>query len=176
MSQMHKLLIVSDSHSLTTELTDIYKRHNDADAAVHCGDSELGTDSVYLENYTVVKGNCDIFSEFPEEEVLEIGGLTIFLTHGHLHRVKQNLLTIQYAAKEAGADIVLFGHTHIATAEQEDHQLFINPGSIHLPKQRPEPTYAVMSWSDSTDIEVVFYETNGNEVRSFKTHHSFNLK
>lgn len=176
MRQMHKLLIVSDSHSLTTELTDIYERHSDADAAVHCGDSELETDSPYLANYTVVKGNCDIFSEFPEEEVLEIGGLTIFLTHGHLHRVKQNLMTMQYTAKEKEADVALFGHTHIAVAEQEDHQLFINPGSIHLPKQRSEPTYAVMSWSDATDIEVTFYETYGNEIHSFQTQNQFNLK
>lgn len=176
MRQMHKLLIVSDSHSLTTELTDIYERHDDVDAALHCGDSELDTYSPYLKNYTVVKGNCDIFSAFSEEEVVQLGGLNILLTHGHLFRVKENLMTIQYAAREKEADVILFGHTHVALAKQEANQLFINPGSIHLPKQYPEPTYAVMSWSDKTNITVTFYETYGKEVQSFRAQNQFNLK
>src|SRR5699024_301790 len=164
---MHKLLIVSDSHSLTTELTDIYERHNDVDAALHCGDSELDTYSPYLKNYTVVKGNCDIFSAFSEEEVVQLGGLNILLTHGHLFRVKENLMMIQYVTRVLVADVILFVFTHVALAKQELYQLFINLGSLNLLKHYREPLYAVMRWSYNTFVAVTFYETYGIKVRFF---------
>src|SRR5699024_9790785 len=105
-----------------------------------------------------------------------LGGLNILLTHGHLLRVKENLMTIQYAAREKEAEVLLFGHTHVALAKQEAKQLFITHSRIHLPKQYLEPTYTVMSSSDRSNITVTFYETYAKEVQSFRAQNQFNLK
>jgi len=169
------MLIVSDSHGLTTELTDILKRHEDVDIALHCGDSELPIDSPYLKGYSVVKGNCDFQARFLDENIFEIGGLKIFMTHGHLLDVKRTLMTLQYAAMERGADIVCFGHSHIAYAEKIKKQLFLNPGSIRLPKKYPTPSYLVLDWEKTSEVHVTFYDVHGTEITDFPYVKQINL-
>ena len=46
--------------------------------------------------------------------------------------MKQSLMGLYYNAKEMGADIVLFGHSHLYGAEMKDGILFLNPGSTML--------------------------------------------
>ncbi|WP_338111404.1 metallophosphoesterase [Oceanobacillus caeni] len=136
---MYEVLIISDSHGLKEEITEIKSRHPNI-TMIHCGDSELEYDSVELEGMYKVRGNCDFDSRYPEEEIISIGGLTFFVTHGHLFQVKSTFMKLSYRAKELGADVICFGHSHIAGAEQNDGQLFINPGSIRLPRNRHEKT------------------------------------
>jgi len=160
---MHKVLIVSDSHGLTTELDEIKARH-DADVYIHCGDSELSTDAPELAGFTTVRGNCDWTSPFPLEEVMEIGGVRFFISHGHMTQVKSTLLNLQYRAAEVGADIACFGHSHIAYAEKVDECMFINPGSIRYPNRIKEPTYVLVEWESKSAIYVTFYHVNGEEI------------
>lgn len=164
---MKQVLIVSDNHGLTNELQEIRKRHRDVDQAIHCGDSELNIDDTFLAGYRTVRGNCDFKAKFPNETVIEIEGMTFFVTHGHLFDVKNSLLNLQYRSLEVGADIICFGHTHIAYAEKLGNQLFVNPGSIRLPKKFPEPSYILIKWTTSKEIEVVFHHVNGEEITSF---------
>ncbi|MFD1850128.1 metallophosphoesterase family protein [Oceanobacillus bengalensis] len=161
---MSKVLIVSDSHGLTEELSAIKARHQISNL-IHCGDSELDFNTDELEGFYKVRGNCDMDSMFPNEEVITIDGLTFFVTHGHLYNVKMNLMKLSYRAEEVGANVICFGHTHIAGAEKIDRQLFINPGSIRLPRNRPEPTYAVMEWETVQSISVQFYTVDGQLVQ-----------
>ena len=52
------------------------------------------------------------------------------MMHGHTHRVKTGYGGAIAAARQAGADILLFGHTHQAYAERlEDGLWVMNPGS-----------------------------------------------
>src|SRR5699024_11368057 len=51
-------------------------------------------------------------------------------------------------AEELGAQLICYGHTHVADARQLNNQLFINPGSIRLPRSRPEKTYCILRWED----------------------------
>lgn len=162
---MHKILILSDSHGLTKELVEIRKRH-DFPVNLHIGDSELAVDAAELSGYTTVRGNCDWRAAFPNEEILVIGDLRIFLTHGHLYDVKRNLLNLQYRAKEVNADIVCFGHSHIAYGEKVDKAVFINPGSIRLPHGTAIATYAVLEWETSDNIELHFYSVAGEKVKT----------
>jgi putative phosphoesterase len=62
-----------------------------------------------------VCGNCDFFgiSDLPDRRVEEIGGYRFFLTHGHRYGVKYSLEAAMLAAADAGADVLLYGHTHI---------------------------------------------------------------
>ncbi|KKI92276.1 metallophosphatase [Bacillus sp. SA1-12] len=158
------VLIISDSHGLTTEIEDIKNRHKtEVDLLLHCGDSELPADSKELSSFKGVKGNCDFGSELPNEIIEEIDGYTLYMTHGHLYNVKATLMNLKYRALEKKAKIACFGHSHIAGAELIDGILFINPGSIRLPAMRRQKTYAILNIANDT-AKVTFYEVNGQEV------------
>ena len=58
----------------------------------------------------------------------------IFITHGDLYGVKDGMTNIYYKGKEVEADIVLFGHSHIHQITEYDNIIFMNPGSISLPR------------------------------------------
>lgn len=161
---MPKVLIVSDSHGLTEEINEIKNRHS-LEYMIHCGDSELGLDVPELEGFVKVGGNCDFDTRFPQEQTNVIEGLCFFIAHGHRHQVKSNLLTIAYRAEEENAQIVCFGHTHIAGAEKNGNQLLINPGSILLPRIRNEKTYAIMEWETLDKVRVDFYTVGGDLVK-----------
>jgi len=155
-----KAVIVSDSHGLEEELEILTKLHGDADLFIHCGDSELPHTNKVIEPYKVVKGNCDFHRHFPDELQINVGNHSIYVTHGHLYNVKMDVRSLYYRAQEKGANIVCFGHSHLLGAEMIDQTLFINPGSLRLPRRRKEKTYAVLEIKDAKYI-VSFYEYNG---------------
>ncbi|MDG4655336.1 metallophosphoesterase [Ectobacillus antri] len=157
-----KVLIVSDSHGMTGELQELYNRHA-VDVYIHCGDSELPAAHPALAGYSVVKGNCDFESAYPTNYVEKVNGLSIFVTHGHLYNVKMTLQKIWYKAKEAGAQVACFGHSHVMGAELIEDVLLINPGSILLPRGRRERTYALLDVQNK-QATVIFYELSGKEV------------
>jgi uncharacterized protein len=167
---MTKVVIMSDSHGLTNEILTIKEREK-ADYFLHCGDSELSEDALELENVITVAGNCDFYGKFPNEQKVVIEGLTFFVVHGHLHHVKSNLMSLSYRAEEENADIVCFGHSHIAGAEKVGDTLFLNPGSIRQPRNRPEKTYAVIEWEIKESIAVNFITMEGEQLKdlSFTT-------
>lgn len=169
---MPKILIMSDSHGLTDEITEIVERHkSEVDQMLHCGDSELDADAPELAEFMKVGGNMDFDFRFPEETTFTVEDITFFGAHGHLHHVKSSLNQLSYRAEEEGAQIVCFGHTHIAGAEKVGGQLFINPGSIRLPRQRNIKTYAIVHWETVSEVTVDFYDEAGNMLPdwSFKT-------
>ncbi|MCR4399423.1 MAG: metallophosphoesterase [Syntrophomonadaceae bacterium] len=91
-----------------------------------------------------VVGNCDRDQPGPEELVFAVHGRRVLLTHGHRQRVKSHLLALMMRAREVGADIVVFGHTHLPLVEEERGILFINPGSAGLPRAGAAPTWALL--------------------------------
>src|SRR5690625_706391 len=165
---MQKLLIVSDSHGLTTELQMIRERHN-ISHNIHCGDSELNNSDPVIEDFLTVEGNCDIPGEFNVEETLMIDHLNVYITHGHLYRVKSTLLPLTYRAAEVKADIVCFGHSHVAGTEKIDHRIYINPGSIRMPRKRTNKTYVIVSWKNHGHINVEFFDINGHIIDDLST-------
>ena len=94
-----------------------------------------------------VRGNCDLRSSLSSALVCTVGGVCIFVTHGHPHHVKYEpaLETLSCAAREAGAGLVLFGHTHCQVLEQRGGITLLNPGSIG---RAAYPGYAVLSLGD----------------------------
>lgn len=162
---MTRVLIISDSHGLTEELTEIIDLH-EVDWYIHCGDSELDFDAEVLHPFYKVGGNCDFDPRYPTEEIKDIDGIRFFITHGHLHQVKSGLTTLSYVAEEHQAKVVCFGHTHIAGAEKIGEQLFINPGSIRMPRNRVEKTYAVLEWLENKVFSVQFYTVDGQKIEN----------
>ncbi|WP_226036500.1 metallophosphoesterase [Aquibacillus saliphilus] len=159
---MPKVLIVSDSHGLTEEVNLIKQRHiNDVEQMIHCGDSELEMDSDELNQFMKVAGNCDMDARFLDEVDFAVTDLRFFVTHGHLFQVKSTLAPLSYRAEELEAQVICFGHTHIAGAERVGKQLFINPGSIRLPRVRKEGSYAILSWESKNNVLVEFFDIEG---------------
>ncbi|MCG7335417.1 YfcE family phosphodiesterase [Sporosarcina sp. ACRSM] len=106
-----KLIVMSDSHGDKETVTAVSSLL--ADAIFHCGDSELQFDDPILQNIHIVRGNCDRDNRFPSILLVELQGKSILTVHGHEHDVNQSLMSLYYSAKEMGADIVLFGHSHL---------------------------------------------------------------
>ena len=150
-----KIVITSDSHGLRDELMELKELHSDADLFIHCGDSELHKEDPAISGFHIVKGNCDYGNSFPEELVIAAGKDKIFVAHGHLHHVKINFMPLMYRAQETGANIVCFGHTHILGFEKIDNILFINPGSLRLPRGRKEKTYIVMETGEEESKKII---------------------
>jgi putative phosphoesterase len=159
-----KVLIMSDSHGLTKEIADIVNRHkNEVEFMFHCGDSELSAKSTELKSFQGVKGNCDFGSDLPNELLIDVNGISLYLTHGHLYNVKSTLMNLKYRALELNAKIACYGHSHIAGAELIDGILFINPGSIRLPVMRKQKTYVILEVVGNK-ANIMFYEVNGRMI------------
>ena len=58
-----------------------------------------------------------------------LDGVKFFCTHGDRYGVKYTLDALLNAAYFAGADIVLFGHTHRALSETMQGLYVVNPGT-----------------------------------------------
>ena len=41
-------------------------------------------------------------------------------------------------------EIFVYGHTHVLRAEKKDGRIYLNPGSVSIPKEGNIPTYGVL--------------------------------
>jgi putative phosphoesterase len=162
---MAKALIVSDSHGLRKELIELKERHEkEVELMIHCGDSELQTNAKELEGFVTVIGNMDYLGqELPKEAIELLDSKCIYITHGHLYDVKMSHMSLAYRAEETGASIVCFGHSHVAETYEKEGMIFINPGSIRLPRGGFEKTYAILE-VEKNDVSVSFYSMQGERI------------
>lgn len=151
-----KLLIASDVHGCATAMRTLEARISSEvpDRIVLLGDilyhgprNDLPTGYTPKEVATIlnsmaerivaVRGNCDsevdqMVLDFPcraDYTLIEANGRLLYLTHGHVaHMTPDNP-----PALTAGSAF-LFGHTHVKTLHEREGVLFVNPGSISLPK------------------------------------------
>ena len=94
-----------------------------------------------------VLGNCDFASMHPGaqfEGVFSVENRRIFYTHGHKYNVKTGYEYIVSNAKFNKADVVLYGHSHIAVFQEFNGVTVINPGSLSFPRDGSNGTYAVL--------------------------------
>ncbi len=133
---MTKLIVVSDTHGSSKGLDKLRPIIAENDIVVHLGDGAGDMRSItadYPEKAYVCAGNCDFFSPYPTEGVLEVEWLKILYCHGHKYGVKQNLYRLYEEAKARGCQIALYGHTHNAMITEIDGVTLINPGSFRFP-------------------------------------------
>ena len=96
-----------------------------------------------------------------EEQILEAENRIIYVTHGHLYNVKSTLMPLSYRAQEVNASIVCFGHSHLLGAEKIGNTLFLNPGSLTVPRGRKEKSFIVVEL-DGNDVIVNCLDDNNN--------------
>ena len=68
-----------------------------------------------------------------EEAVVSFGGIWLFLSHGHLHKVKLTDRLLLEDARDRRCRVAVFGHTHHAFCLEKEGILLFNPGSVSLP-------------------------------------------
>lgn len=131
-----KILILSDSHSALRFMRSCIEAVK-PDAVIHLGDHYDDAQVIAQENPHIVvhqvPGNCDQYRcplNTPQVLCYCIGGVKLFMTHGHRFGVKSGYGGVVAAARAENARAVLFGHTHQAVCLQEpDGFWIVNPGS-----------------------------------------------
>lgn len=130
---MTSVIVLSDTHGNRRAIDGLDGVLSEANIIVHLGDTS--SDGAYIRskypNKTyVINGNCDPMKVGEDELVLDIEGIKIFATHGHMYGVKYSTEKLVYRAKELGCGVALYGHSHHATEEQIGGVLTVNPGCM----------------------------------------------
>ena len=128
-----KALIFSDSHQNVGAMQRIIEKEKDISYIIHAGDVFSDVEELMMlyprKNFIYVIGNNDLFvKDEPTERFFELFGVKIYLTHGHKENVKYGIYKLYMTAREKGADLVIFGHTHRKFIEEEEGICLFNPG------------------------------------------------
>ena len=128
-----KILVFSDSHRSLSGMYAAIDLHQ-PQQIIHLGDMMYDAEEV-AEHYPklpfcLVPGNCDGWSiSVPVKKQIVLEGKSILLSHGHRWNVKSGYDAAIADARAVGADILLFGHTHIPLCQHlEDGLWMMNPG------------------------------------------------
>lgn len=158
-----KILFFSDIHGITDNLHFIEEKVNELniDKIVCLGDlyyagptynddhnvdgnSVLAFLSQYKNRLICMRGNCDSevdikISDFPICEkisMINVDGIDIYLTHGHEYNIDKK-------EKLAEGSVLIYGHKHTPCIEKDNNIICICVGSISLPKNKSNPSYAI---------------------------------
>ena len=177
-----KILFISDIHGVTEnlELIDQKIKEMKIDKLVCLGDMYYAGPS-YSDKYIVdskkvhefltkhsdilicMKGNCDSAvdikaSDFPISDgisLISVDNLDIYITHGNEYSYEKN-------RKLNRKGVLVYGHEHIPYIKKDNNMIYINVGSISLPR-KGEATYAVYNNS-----KFIIYDINDNIVDSIE--------
>ena len=141
-----KVLIISDIHGSYKNLQEVLEKEISFDVLVILGDilnGPVDRDSkektasllnIFKDKIISVSGNNDGYLdellEFDNSKyynLINIDNRIWFLTHGHIYN-RYNMPNINY-------DIYPQGHRHVPLMSKENNKLYLNPGSISLPRQ-----------------------------------------
>lgn len=152
-----KVLIVSDTHKSIGNLDKVLGLVGKIDMLIHLGDVEGQEDYVEAAagcEVHVLAGNNDYFSSLPQEKEFYIGSRRVFAAHGHFYWVNRGEDRLKAEARRRGADIVMYGHTHVPALTVEPDLITLNPGSISFPRQSGrKPSYIVMETDCRGNVE-----------------------
>jgi uncharacterized protein len=117
--------VISDTHGLLRP--EAIHALNDSDHIIHAGD--IGSPDIVdklreIAPLTVIRGNIDRAAwarKLPETEVVELGGLSIYILH--------DLKALDLNPEAAGFAAVISGHSHVPKQEMKNGVLYFNPGS-----------------------------------------------
>ena len=92
-----------------------------------------------------VRGNCDtevdqMVLDFPvlaDYSVIPLGDRLVYATHSHIYN-EQNLPPL------SKGDILLCGHTHIPKCTEHENYIYMNSGSVSIPKENSPHSYMIL--------------------------------
>jgi putative phosphoesterase len=112
----------------------------------------------YKDKIIAVRGNCDsevdqMVLSYPimsDYSMIYLRNKRVFLTHGHIYNIDNPLPMSE-------GDILLYGHFHIPMIEKKEERYFFNPGSISLPKNNSNHSFALL---DETKFQIKDLDEN----------------
>lgn len=146
-----RILITSDTHGFYQDISTYVLDKGDIDLILHAGDNSSDAKALYYETGVeciTVRGNNDYFDMTSDDfELVDIGKNRILLTHGHKENVYRTYDKLVSKAIALGANIVVFGHTHVYYNKYHTNVLLLNPGSPSLPRDG-NPGFVIMDVDD----------------------------
>ena len=131
-----KVLVLSDSHSLTRNMIAALEKEEDCSLVFFLGDglSDLEKCKALFpeKSFIAVKGNCDRDYSYDDIAYKYIEKNTVVACHGHRFSVKITLSELLKHTEGVMANIAFYGHTHIPDFHYERaYNVFVlNPGSL----------------------------------------------
>ena len=174
-----KLLFISDIHGISINLDYIKEldNKNNFDKIVILGDIYYGGPSFYETNtqdilgvkefindfkdkIIAVRGNCDSDVDMKANDsiisdlsLINVDNKDLYITHGNKY---SNVKNERFKEKKG---VLLFGHKHIPFIEKENNMIYVCVGSISLPRNNSNPTYAIYE-----NKEIIIYDIYENIV------------
>lgn len=128
-----RIVVLSDSHGDPMGVREILLTQQTAEAVIFCGDGisdiENLRSSFPEKAFYIVRGNCDWGANIEKIGTVTLESVKIFYTHGHIFNVKYSDYEVKERARDCGATILLYGHTHIPLTDYDDGLYIMNPGS-----------------------------------------------
>lgn len=117
----------------------------------------------FSDKIVCVRGNCDTevdqmvlkFNVLADYAIICDNGTNIFATHGHKYN------TDCLPSLNSG-DVLLHGHTHIPACKTFNNFVYINPGSVSIPKEQSWNGYILFE-----NGEFIFKDLDGNIKNTF---------
>ncbi|CAJ0579003.1 unnamed protein product, partial [Mesorhabditis spiculigera] len=77
----------------------------------------------------VVRGDFDTDTKLPETKVVTVGKFRIGVCHGHQIVPWNDEKILDLLARQLDVDVLVTGHSHVCSARERGHRLYIDPGS-----------------------------------------------
>lgn len=172
-----RIMFISDIHGIKTNLPKIKERFKELECEklVVLGDlyylypskkDNTDYDINYVKSFLYsfkdklicIRGNCDTDLDIKSSEISiinELGVIStinndIYLTHGHIYNESNWSKT---------NSILVYGHLHKPFIKQVETNLYINPGSISLPRENFAPSYLIYN-----ENEFIIYDINDEVI------------
>jgi putative phosphoesterase len=151
-----RILVFSDTHRNIENCLSACRNIMGVDIIIHLGDVKQDADKIEkitgIKTVSVVGNNEFCFER--TEKTLKVCGKTIFITHGHTYGVKSDKTKIAEKTKKLGADIGLFGHTHVPFDGTVSGARLLNPGSAG---RGARPSYGVIEIENGVLSACILY-------------------
>lgn len=172
-----KLMFISDIHGLKTNLEKVDKvfKDNNCEKLIILGDilylypsyrNSIDYDinkvvsfiKKYKDKIICIRGNCDLeeYNQYVDIKLdndidyIDVDNIRIYLTHGHIYN-EDNW--------NKSNSILVYGHLHKPFIRKKDTNIFINPGSISLPRGIFKASYMIFENKTFT-----IYDIDNNKI------------
>ncbi|MFO7601389.1 MAG: YfcE family phosphodiesterase [Candidatus Desulfacyla sp.] len=155
-----KIGVLSDTHlhQVTEEFVEIYNHYlSDMDLVLHAGDvvSPDVIDFLNAKDFHGVSGNMDpeaVRQLLPEKKIIHSSGYKIGLIHGwgQSDGLEDRILPLFH-----NVDIIVYGHSHIASNHVKEGILFFNPGTATGYSASGEHSVGVLELGETARGEII---------------------
>ena len=177
------ILVASDVHSSdqTFETLAAMASADTCLAFLYAGDLDIENyftaQSLHCRNFVFlpVQGNCDnrwswtdVGIDLPSYRKCTLGGLNIFVSHGHLYFGPSSV-----GLEDSDFDMIITGHTHVPDLHKEiisgKEIVFLNPGSAARPRGGSRASYALIRFRNDGTVSAEIRALSGDDLLSEET-------